>query len=35
VLYNPNAIAKLFADAGVANGDNNTYITRPLWFDMP
>ena len=35
VLYNPNAIAKLFTDAGVAQGDNNTYITKPLWFDMP
>jgi hypothetical protein len=35
VLYNPNAIAKLFTDANVANGDNNTYITKPLWFDMP
>ena len=35
VLYNPNAIAKLFTDAGVAAGDNNTYITKPLWFDMP
>jgi hypothetical protein len=35
VLYNPGAIAKLFADAGVTNGDNNTYITKPLWFDMP
>jgi hypothetical protein len=35
VLYNPNAIAKLFADAGVPNGDNNTYITKPLWFDQP
>ena len=35
VLYNPNAIAKLFADAGVPSGDNNTYITKPLWFDQP
>ena len=35
VLYNPNAVAKLFSDAGVAAGDNNTYITKPLWFDMP
>jgi hypothetical protein len=34
VLYNPNAIAKLFTDAGVTQGDNNTYITKPLWFDM-
>jgi len=35
VLYNPTAIAKLFTDAGVTQGDNNTYITKPLWFDMP
>ncbi|MGI4864018.1 MAG: SusD/RagB family nutrient-binding outer membrane lipoprotein [Janthinobacterium lividum] len=35
VLYNPNAITKLFNDAGVTQGDNNTYITKPLWFDMP
>jgi hypothetical protein len=35
VLYNPNAVAKLYSDAGVNNGDINTYITKPLWFDMP
>ncbi|HET9504869.1 MAG TPA: SusD/RagB family nutrient-binding outer membrane lipoprotein [Hymenobacter sp.] len=35
VLYSPNAVAKLFADAGVASGDINTYITKPLWFDQP
>ena len=35
VLYSPNAIAKLFSDVGVPNGDNNTYITKPLWFDQP
>jgi hypothetical protein len=35
VLYSPNAVAKLFSDVGVPNGDNNTYITKPLWFDQP
>jgi hypothetical protein len=35
VLYNPNAVTKLYSDAGVNNGDINTYITKPLWFDMP
>jgi hypothetical protein len=33
VTYNPNAIAKLFADAGATTNDD--YVTKPLWFDMP
>lgn len=33
VLYNPNAINKLFTDAGATTNDD--YITKPLWFDMP
>ncbi len=33
VLYNPNAIAKLFSDAGATTNDD--YVTKPLWFDMP
>ncbi|TGD78760.1 SusD/RagB family nutrient-binding outer membrane lipoprotein [Hymenobacter wooponensis] len=33
VMYNPQAVAKLFSDAGAtSNGD---YITKPLWFDRP
>ena len=35
VTYNPDAVAKLYSDAGVANGVINEYITKPLWFDMP
>ena len=33
VSFNPNAVAKLFADAGATN--NEEYITKPLWFDQP
>jgi len=33
VLYNPGAIAKIFADAGATNNDE--YVTKPLWFDQP
>ena len=33
VLYNPNAVAKLFSDAGATTNDD--YVTKPLWFDMP
>ncbi len=33
VLYNPNAVAKVFSEAGTT--DNNVYITKPLWFDQP
>ncbi|RYY13529.1 MAG: SusD/RagB family nutrient-binding outer membrane lipoprotein, partial [Cytophagaceae bacterium] len=33
VLYNPNAVAKLFSDAGATTNDD--YITKPLWFDIP
>ena len=33
VQYNPNAIAKLFSDAGATTNDD--YVTKPLWFDMP
>ena len=32
VLYNPNAIAKLFSDAGATTNDD--YVTKPLWFDQ-
>jgi len=33
VTYNPNAVAKLFSDAGATTNDD--YVTKPLWFDMP
>ena len=33
VLYNPNAVARLFSDAGATTNDD--YVTKPLWFDMP
>ncbi|SNC74598.1 Starch-binding associating with outer membrane [Hymenobacter gelipurpurascens] len=33
VLYNPQAISNLFAEAGAANNDD--YITKPLWWDRP
>jgi|GEM_PF-283725 len=33
VQHNPNAVAKLFSDAGATTNDE--YITKPLWFDMP
>jgi hypothetical protein len=32
VLYNPNAVAKLFSDAGATTNDD--YVTKPLWFDQ-
>ena len=33
VLYNPQAVAKLFQDVGAtSNGD---YITKPLWWNQP
>jgi hypothetical protein len=32
VLYNPNAVAKLFSDAGATTNDD--YLTKPLWFDQ-
>jgi hypothetical protein len=32
VLYNPNAVAKLFSDAGASTNDD--YVTKPLWFDQ-
>ena len=33
VLYNPNAVAKVFSDAGATTNDD--YVTKPLWFDQP
>ena len=33
VQNNPDAIAKLFADAGATTNDD--YISKPLWWDMP
>ena len=33
VLYNPNAVAKLFSETGATTNDD--YVTKPLWFDMP
>ncbi|QJX45646.1 SusD/RagB family nutrient-binding outer membrane lipoprotein [Hymenobacter taeanensis] len=33
VLYNPQAVAKLFAEAGATSNDD--YITKPLWWDRP
>ena len=35
ILYNPDATGKLYTDAGVTVGDDNSYMTKPLWFDMP
>ena len=32
VTVNPNAVAKLFSDAGATT--NNDYVTKPLWFDQ-
>jgi hypothetical protein len=33
VQNNPDAVAKLFADAGATTNDD--YISKPLWWDMP
>jgi len=33
VLYNPQAIAKLFSEAGATSNDD--YVGKPLWWDRP
>ena len=32
LLYNPNAVNKLFSDAGATTNDD--YVLKPLWFDQ-
>ncbi|TGE10534.1 SusD/RagB family nutrient-binding outer membrane lipoprotein [Hymenobacter fodinae] len=33
VLYNPQAVSKVFSDVNATNNDD--YITKPLWWDRP
>jgi hypothetical protein len=33
VLYNPQAVAKLFSEAGATSNDD--YVSKPLWWDRP
>ncbi|UOQ99405.1 SusD/RagB family nutrient-binding outer membrane lipoprotein [Hymenobacter sp. 5317J-9] len=35
VTVNPNAVAGLYAESGTALGNDNEYVTKPLWFDRP